>query len=230
MTALTRASMGIKELDTILNGGLPVPSTLLILGDVGTGKSVLCQQFVYTQAKEGYRCTYFCIDQPPFDVRMNMISLGWDPTEFEERDLIKFVDLFIGRESPSDERYQGNARDFEELVATLKKYIMQNQRFVIDSISSIAFLHGERKAYDLIQRIHNWVLETKGVGIVNAVRGMHSKHFETAIQHALGNTIILERDEDGSIYLWVAKTTRTSHRRGKFGLEIDETGVRILMF
>ena len=60
--------MGIKELDEILNGGLPIPSTLLILGDVGTGKSVLCQQFIYAQAKEGFKCTYFCIDQSPFDV------------------------------------------------------------------------------------------------------------------------------------------------------------------
>ena len=227
---ISRASMGIKELDEILGGGLPIPSALLILGDVGTGKSVLCQQFIYAQAKKGFKCTYFCIDHSPFDVRMNMISLGWDPTELEEKGLIKFVDLFIGRDEPSDEKYQGNTRDFDELVATIKKFFMQNQRFVIDSISSIAFLHGEKKAYDLIQKIHGWILKTKGVGIVNAVRGMHSKPFEIAIQQALGNAIILEKDkEEGSTYLWVAKTTRTSHKKGKFGLEIDESGVRILI-
>ena len=135
-----RASMGIRELDEILNGGFPVPSALLILGDVGTGKSVLCQQFIYTQAKEGFKCTYFCIDHSPFDVRTNMTSLGWDPTEFEKKGLIKFVDLFIGRDEPSEERYQGNARDFDDLVATIRKFFLENQRFVIDSISSVAFL------------------------------------------------------------------------------------------
>ena len=222
--------MGIKELDEILGGGLPIPSALLILGDVGTGKSVLCQQFIYAQANKGFKCTYFCIDHSPFDVRTNMISLGWDPTELEKKGLIRFVDLFIGREEPSDEKYQGNARDFDELVATIRKNFLQNQRFVIDSISSIAFLHGEKKAYDLIQKIHGWILKTKGVGIVNAVRGMHSKPFEIAIQQALGNAIILEKDnEEGSTYLWVAKTTRTSHKKGKFGLEIDESGVRIII-
>jgi len=221
--------MGIRELDEIFGGGLPIPSTLLILGDIGTGKSVLCQQFIYAQAKKGYECTYFCIDNSPSDVRMNMISLGWDPTELEEKGLIKFVDIFIGREETSDEKYQGNARNFDELVPTVKKFFLQNQRFVIDSISSVAFLHGEDKAYDLIQRVQGWILNTRSVGIVNAVRGMHSKTFEIAIQQALGNVIILEKDEEtDSVYLRIAKTTKTSHMRGKFGLEIDESGIRIM--
>jgi hypothetical protein len=33
----------------------------------------------------------------------------------------------------------------------------------------------------------------RGIGIVNAVRGMHSQRFEVAIQQALGNVIILEQ-------------------------------------
>ncbi len=222
-----RASTGIKELDEILNGGLPIPSALLLLGDVGTGKSVICQQFVYAQAKKGYRCVYFCIDHSPYDIRSNMESLGWKTDELEKNDLIKFVDLFIGREEPSDEKYQGNAKDFDDLVSTMRKFFMQNERFVVDSISSIAFVHGEKRTYELIQKIHWWILKTKGVGIVNAVKNMHSKNFEIAIQQALGNVIVLEREEDG-VYLWVAKTSKTSHKFGKFGLEIDENGIRII--
>jgi len=64
------------------------------------------------------------------------------------------VDLFIVREEPSEEKYQGNPRDFDELVSTIRRYFIQNQRFVVNSIPSIAFFHGESKAYDLIQRIH----------------------------------------------------------------------------
>jgi KaiC/GvpD/RAD55 family RecA-like ATPase len=219
--------MGIKELDRILKGGLPIPSALLILGEVGTGKSVLCQQFIYSQAKKGFKCTYFCIDNSPYDVRLNMTSLGLNPENLENERLIKFVDLFVGREEASDEKYQGNPRDFDELMLAIRKFFMQNQRFVVDSISSIAFLHGETKAYDLIQRIHGWIMKTKSVGIVNAVKGMHSQTFEIAVQQALGNAIFLEREGE-DIYLRVTKTTRTSHQKGKFGLEIDESGIRIL--
>ncbi len=215
---ITRTSTGVHDLDELLNGGLPVPSTLLILGDVGTGKSVLCQRFVYAQAKAGFRCTYFCIDQPPAEVRENMTTLGWDPVEFERRGLIRFVDIFIG-----------DRRIFEDIVATIEKYIMKNDRFVIDSISSIAFTYGEKRAYDLVQKIHSWILKTKGVGIINAVRGMHSKRFETAIQHIVGNTIVLERCNE-RVYIWIAKTTKTSHKKGRFRLEINGNVIKIQYF
>jgi len=224
-----RASMGIKELDEILNGGLPIPSALLILGEVGTGKSVLCQQFAYAQAKAGSKCTYFCVDHSPEHVRLNMESLGWNVRELEEKDSLKFVDLFVGREEESDEVYRGDARDYNKLVSTIKKF-MHNDKFVIDSISAIAFLHGENKAYDLIQRFHGWLLKTEGVGIISAVKGMHTPEFDVALQHAVGNSIVLEKEAEGeSVYLQVTKTTRTGHIRGKFGIEIDKKGVKILL-
>jgi len=72
MMEVKKASLGIEELDRLLSGGIPEPSSLLILGDVGTGKSVLCQQFAYSQAKVGYKVVYFCIDNPPDEVKHNI--------------------------------------------------------------------------------------------------------------------------------------------------------------
>jgi KaiC/GvpD/RAD55 family RecA-like ATPase len=224
---MKRTSIGIDKLDEILKGGIPIPSALLLLGDVGTGKSVICQQFIYKQAKMGFKSSYFCIDHSPDDVRENMKSFGWDTSDFEEKDLISFVDLFIGREEKSMEKYYANPEDFRDLISTIKTVALQSERFVVDSISSIAFLHGEKKAYDLIQRIHGWVWVIRGIGVVNAVRGMHSQAFEVALQQALGNVIVLEMRKDGK-YLHVAKTTRTSHLTGEFGVEIDEKGIRLL--
>ncbi len=224
---MERALTGIDKLDEILKGGIPVPSALLILGEVGTGKSVICQQFIYKQAKMGIPCAYFCIDHSPEDVKDNMRSLGWDPVEFENSGLIKFVDLFVGREKESKKEYQGDPHNLGELISILRKFVKDSDRFVVDSISSIAFLHGEREAYDLVQKIHGWIWDDKSVGVINAVKGMHSTSFEIAIQQALGNVLILEIDEE-SRYLHVAKTTRTAHLTGRFGLEIDEDGIRIL--
>lgn len=59
---------------------------------------------------------------------------------------------------------------------------------------------------------------------------MHSKSFEIAMQQALGNAIVLTKNEAGSITLRVAKTTGTFHKKGKFELEINESGVGIIPF
>jgi len=60
---------------------------------------------------------------------------------------IKFCNVFLGERE----------LDFHELVEIIKEGIMESQRFVIDSISSVALHYGERKTYTLIQKIHGWI-------------------------------------------------------------------------
>jgi len=211
-----RAPTGIDRLDEILKGGIPVPSLVLILGDVGTGKSVICQQFIYKQAAMGYTSIYFCIDHPPEDVRENMKSLGWNVEELEKDDLICFVDLFLGREY-----------DIDYICSSVERHIREADRFVIDSLSSIAFIYGEKLTYELLQKIQAWNRESGCVGIINAVRGMHGSSFEVAVQQACSNVIMLEMKTSGR-FLKVIKTTRTSHMTEEFGVEIDEAGIRLL--
>jgi hypothetical protein len=56
---------------------------------------------------------------------------------------------------------------------------------------------------------------------------MHSEFFEKAIQQALSNVMMLEK-EGNEVFISVAKTMKTSHKRGRFGLEIDENGIRVI--
>lgn len=44
-----KLSTGIEGLDTLLLGGLPEKRTILVVGGPGSGKSILCTQFL----KEG---------------------------------------------------------------------------------------------------------------------------------------------------------------------------------
>ena len=63
--------------------------------------------------------------------------------------------------------------------------------------------------------------------MVNAVKGMHSKAFEIAIQQICSNVITLKMKKDGR-YLRVIKTLKTSHTTEEFGIEIDEGGVNLI--
>lgn len=50
---------GNDEVDRKLGGGLPLPIMMLIEGDTGTGKSVLCAQFMNGLLKQGMRVMLF---------------------------------------------------------------------------------------------------------------------------------------------------------------------------
>lgn len=46
-STLQAISTGNEELDTRLGGGLPLPALIILEGENGTGKTALCDQFVY---------------------------------------------------------------------------------------------------------------------------------------------------------------------------------------
>src|SRR3970282_1183158 len=45
--ALRRRRTTIEGLDEVMGGGLPVPSTVLVAGEPGAGKTTLCVQFLF---------------------------------------------------------------------------------------------------------------------------------------------------------------------------------------
>ena len=45
--ALERISTGTPGLDSLIEGGIPKGSTILVAGNSGTGKTILCSQFIY---------------------------------------------------------------------------------------------------------------------------------------------------------------------------------------
>ncbi len=216
MKNLARVTTGIERLDEALMGGIVTPSLVLLIGDIGTGKSVICQQFIYKHASIGTKCVYFCIDHQPEEIIENMESLEWNVKDLVKKGKIKFVNFF------------SDIQSFDSLKADILMEISKCERFVFDSISSIAFLYSEKEAYDLIRKMKIECWKKNRVGIINAVRGMHSKAFEIAIQQVCCNVISLEMRSDGR-YLRILKTLKTGHVTEEFGIDIEKLkGVNLL--
>jgi circadian clock protein KaiC len=55
---LERVSTGVPALDGVLEGGIPRYATVFIAGSPGTGKTVLCQQAVFANGREGVPALY----------------------------------------------------------------------------------------------------------------------------------------------------------------------------
>jgi circadian clock protein KaiC len=75
-------SSGIKELDTLLGGGMDRGTTTLILGQAGTGKSTLALQYATQMAASGERSLYFAFDETRGVLLKRGMALGF-PLERE---------------------------------------------------------------------------------------------------------------------------------------------------
>ena len=62
-----RGSSGDEGLDLILGGGLPLNGINLIMGRPGSGKTILCQQFMFAHATEERPAVYLSTVSEPFE-------------------------------------------------------------------------------------------------------------------------------------------------------------------
>ena len=67
---------GIRELDTLLGGGLDRGTSTVLLGPAGSGKSTIAAQFITTAAARGEEGVIFCFDESPTNLLIRTNGLG----------------------------------------------------------------------------------------------------------------------------------------------------------
>ncbi len=71
-------SSGQERLDALLGGGLTCGTSMLITGAAGTGKSVLCTQYVHAAMKRGERALFYLFDERLSTFRLRTKALNLD--------------------------------------------------------------------------------------------------------------------------------------------------------
>ena len=62
----------IPDLDHILKGGLTQPSSILIAGPSGSGRTMICLQSLFAAAKAGEKCVYITVLSEPADKLLHL--------------------------------------------------------------------------------------------------------------------------------------------------------------
>lgn len=90
---MTYATTGVEGLDTILNGGLPTGSSIIVEGAPGTGKTTLGVQFLYHGAAQLREPgVYITFEELPDQIYEDMNkAFGWDLQSLERQGLLRVV-------------------------------------------------------------------------------------------------------------------------------------------
>jgi len=91
---MDRVQTGIPGLDELIEGGIPVGSTVLIAGGPGAGKTILATQYIYEGAKKfnepGLLVT---LEGNVKNISWNMENFNWDIKELQDKNLVKIYRL-----------------------------------------------------------------------------------------------------------------------------------------
>ena len=100
---------GSSAIDTILDGGLPKGGNILVVGQIGGGKSSLSRKFIETGLNLGDKSMYITLDDDPSLIRkMLTASLGTELSDYEQSSQLRLVDAYTwssGGGTQSSEQY-----------------------------------------------------------------------------------------------------------------------------
>ena len=88
-----KISTGIQGLDELIDGGFPERRVILIIGGPGTGKTILCGQFLYEGIdKRQENGVFVSLDESKNHFYSEMQKFGWNFSEFEQQGKFAFID------------------------------------------------------------------------------------------------------------------------------------------
>jgi len=125
---LERISTGVTGLDTLIEGGIPRGSTVLVGGNPGTGKTILTSHFLYEGLTKGEAAVYVSFSESKTQFYDNFERFGMNFIDFERDKKFAFLDFAsVTREGIGDA--------LEQVLDTSRN--IGAKRVVIDSFSAI---------------------------------------------------------------------------------------------
>jgi circadian clock protein KaiC len=138
-----RVSTGVDGLDKMLSGGIYRGSTMLVMGESGTGKTTGALQFFVRGAMSNDRVLFVSYEESPEELIRHARSFGWKLEEFVEKRQAQFACSF-----PDPGSIQ---RIFSETRRVIQEY--RPSRLIIDGLTSLERAMDEDEFFKVMRRL-----------------------------------------------------------------------------
>jgi len=146
-----RIATGINGLDELVDGGFPEGRVILVIGGPGTGKTIMCSQFLYKGIYENQENGIFVsLDESKDHFYSEMQKFGWDFRKAEEATKFAFIDAtrmsrvaMLKEELYKEETrsLRGKQLSIDRLIEDLQAKIQQvnAKRVAVDTLAALTF-------------------------------------------------------------------------------------------
>ena len=172
-----RETSGIPGLDQIISGGFPKGSITLVSGPPGSGKSILCTQFLYQGVKEGQKCLFLTLDKKVEGLLLQTEELGLDFQPAIDNGQIKFLFLNINKKL---------------IYETMTNEILSGeyQRIVLDSITPISEMPIYIKNPELTDNINIINPDEYATGQDFPIKRLHLHYIMNALETSNSTSLV----------------------------------------
>ncbi len=231
LTQLAKCPTGIRGLDEITNGGLPMGRPSLVCGNAGCGKTIVGMEFLLHGAIEyNEPGVFISFEETAEELANNFASLGFDLADLSARELLSVDYVSIER----SEIEETGEYDLDGLFIRLgyaidaigaKRVVLDTIEVLFAGLTNTALLRAE------LRRLLRW-LKDKGVtAIVTGERGEGMLTRYGMEEYVADCVILLDlrvKEQIATRRLRIVKFRGTTHGADEYPFLIDESGISIL--
>jgi circadian clock protein KaiC len=230
LTTLAKAPTGIKGLDEVTGGGLPLGRPTLVCGPAGSGKTLLAMEFLVRGITEfAQPGVFIAFEETREDLVANVASLGFDLAGLEDDGNLVVDHVNIA----AAEVIEAGDWDLEALFIRLGAAIdrVGATRVVVDTIETLfaAFTDTGRLRSEL-QRLFLWLKDRGVTAVITAERGDGALTRHGIEEYVSDCVIVLDHvvSEETSIRrLRVLKYRGSLHGTNQYPFLIGERGITV---
>jgi circadian clock protein KaiC len=224
-----RCITGIVGLDSILGGGIPTGSLVLVTGVPGVGKTSLALEFAVRGAAMGERSLVLTTVERPEKLIASVPEFDFFDNRLMEKGTLTFLELSDFLDGSSISGRPETSEEFSKLGENITKYILEHniKRLVIDTYHTIFYgVKDDAIPRDLLLTLSETMYVKNCTGILVA-----DANPSTSIESIISDGVIilgnLERRSDLLRTMQVLKMKATSHSRAKYVIDLTTCGVLI---
>jgi len=182
----SRIGTGIDGLDELLSGGFPKGNTTLVSGPPGTGKTIVCFQYIEAGIKNKENCLYYSSDQQINDLLNDANKLGFSFQSAIDCEQLKIIFLDLNR--------QNIQKEMEDEIKT-GKY----DRVVLDSLSPLTEtpIWMVNNGNEVVPSANSMTTTTFPIESIQATR-VHLRHILTILKEEKCTTLVTTEIPEGS--------------------------------
>ena len=219
---ISRVKTGVSGLDDFIEGGFPFPSTILVAGSAGTGKTTFGLQFLVQGAEEGEKGIYFATLSEPIQwlLRFTQDYEFMKKEYFGEEIIYHDLGALLKR-----------TKDFSSVLQVVEDVIIEHmpQRIVIDPITVVTKWPGYREfLFDFAISLKNWETTTLLTGECEP-----QEAYPIEVSYVVDGVILLStrigKEGARQKFLEVLKMRGTTHVTGMHMSNITEKGLQVQM-
>jgi circadian clock protein KaiC len=219
-----RVSSGIAPLDAMLGGkGYYRGSSVLIIGNPGTGKTSFAASFADSICRSGQRCLYVAFEESPAQLTRNMASIGIDLKQWIEKGLLKF---YAARPT---------ARGLEEHLLTIWDLIVrwQPEAVVLDPITNLVSIGAVQSVSRMLMRLIVSIKSRNITGVFTALLRDESdpQLSFSGIASAMDTCLMLTNEQENgerNRLFYILKSRGAPHSKQVREFDLTDRGVQIL--